>query len=93
MSSIFQFSKFLQIAWTNILGISAIMPIDEGHLWCYDSELYVSLLYPQPKKRYISLCFYYTDTYNTEYKQVEASKDTNITGKHILFVSIFLLDT
>ena len=40
-------------------------------------------------KCYISLYFYYTNTYNTECKQVETSKDANITDKHISFVSIF----
>ena len=69
------------------------MPTDGRHLCYYDSELCVSLLYPQPTKCYISLYFYYTNTYNTECKQVETSKDANITDKHISFVSIFLLDT
>ena len=39
------------------------------------------------------LSYIYTDTYNTESKQAETPSDTNITGKHIPFVSIFLLDT
>ena len=40
------------------------MSIDGGHLCCYDSELCASLLYPQPKKCYISLWFYLR-VYNT----------------------------
>ena len=39
------------------------------------------------------LSYIYTNTYNTECKQAETLRDTNITGKHIPFVSVFLFDT
>ena len=73
------------------------MSIDGGHLQCcYDSKLCVSLLYPLTKKvlHFIVLLSYiYTNTYNTECKKAETPKDTNISGKHIPFVSGFILDT
>ena len=56
-----------------------MISIDGGHLQCcYDSKLCVSLLYSPPKVLHFIMFLF--------------SKDTKITGKHIPFASIFLLD-